>query len=78
MKPSHKSPVCPISEMDLLINHISSFENMINKTQDFSDPVLIEEYKLFSQYIKFRTRDFHLASIKEFNQITSFHSINNL
>ncbi len=65
---SKKSP-CPIEEMDQLIDHISSFENMINKTLDFSDPALIEEYKLFSQYIKYRTRDFNHASLKEFNQI---------
>ena len=70
---SRKPLFCPIREMDQLIDHLSSFENLINKAQDFSDPNLIKEYRLFRQYIKYRTRDFNLASLKELNQVSHIH-----
>jgi hypothetical protein len=62
---------CPIDEMSQLIDHISSFENMINNTKNLSDPVIVEECELFKRYIKNRTRDFNIESLKEFKQIPS-------
>lgn len=63
----------PIDEMNQLIEHISSFENLLNKTEDFKNPAFIKEYELFCQFIKFRTQDFNLASLKELNLIANTH-----
>lgn len=62
-------PQCQIDDMDELIDHIMSIQIAIDKAKDLSDPALISEYRLFKEYIKWRSRELNLQSLEIFGQI---------
>ncbi len=61
-------PNNPIEDMDGLLSQIQEFEQLLQKTDNKLDPAFQQEYRLFWQYIQWRTEDFNRAMREELNE----------
>lgn len=61
-------PKNPIEDMDGLLQQIQNFEQLSQKTPNKLDPAFQQEYRLFWQYIQWRTEDFNKAMREELNE----------
>lgn len=59
-----------IDEMEQLLDHVSSFEHDLNKTNGLLNQPISEEYKILKEYLEFRIHDMESSAIMEFHKIT--------
>ncbi|HED34655.1 MAG TPA: hypothetical protein ENJ08_10660 [Gammaproteobacteria bacterium] len=46
-----------IEDMELLLNQIAEFRDLVKATHDSTDPGFIQEYRLFKQYVEWVSED---------------------
>jgi len=59
---------CTIDDMEMLLNQLSEFENIIRSGARMSDPALRQEVQMFQQFILWRIQDIDQANLKDWDR----------
>ena len=51
-----------IDELETLLNQIAEFRQLVKSASNSTDPALIQEYRLFKQYVEWKSEDLTAAS----------------
>ena len=46
-----------IDELETLLNQIAEFRQLVKSASNSTDPALIQEYRLFKQYVEWKSED---------------------
>jgi hypothetical protein len=60
---------CAIEEMDQLLDHISSFEQDLKKSNGLSNASIKQEYRLLREYLDYRIHDMQKMASTELHQL---------
>ena len=66
---------CSIDDMEMLLDQLSEFENIIRSGARMEDPAVRQELQMFQKFITWRIQDIDQANLKDWdNEIIGLHN----